>query len=514
MRLFLLTVTLVGVIMILAADVSGNREATSSVIIRDLGIALIVSAFITFAVELNASTRLRMDVAVDVMEAVYRHIIPPVIWSQVSSNVLRQDVICRDWELDIEVRSPEIDPIARRFEEAIGPGIHLVHYISDRTIENIKARPINYTVIGTVDADLCVATESVPRFHRIKVTGLGGSRDLDVIFQDKPPVGDDTEPGAIYAKENIQSALLTDDRANPEDKKFGNIVLKYERNRELRFELPCRIPASGKIRVRYDAWRGIRSPGLFVYTLGVPADGIKVKLSGTDNLDAYVEALHPDADEIENPSRREWRLNRGFLPGQGVQINFRPVRTGPRVGEISTANAPTDGADVHDATHERIVRPPHQERQKEEYLAELEGTLSADAIGKVDRSYWESRTADSLWILDQLYLLIKQVHQDASVRYTDNFVGIVRNGTFDDQITFYPKEASQLNVLLKMPRSEGLDERLEQSGLDSYGYKEDVGSYEIRLMEPKIRERPIILFELIALAYGGVETYLRPGEEQ
>jgi|GEM_PF-6584044 len=316
-HLALLSTALFGVCTIFWADTM--KETTFWILIRDLGIALIVSAFVTFAVELNASARLRLEVAVDVLQAAYQHVVPPVIWSQVTASILRSDVICRDWQLDIEVRSPESDTIAKKFEQ-LGTGIHLVHYVADRIIENINERPINYDVFGTLDADLCLPEQTIPRFTSLDVTWPGNpSNDIHI--------GDSEESKRAFVQ--IQTDLLSNENTTWKGT-FDRITFTHDQNVELKFATSYRIPAYETVRIRYEAWRGIRAPGLFVYTVGVPADSLTIRMFGPDDFEFNVLALHPDAEQIEHPTARYWRLNKGLLPGQGVQIGFARK---PRRGE-------------------------------------------------------------------------------------------------------------------------------------------------------------------------------------
>src|ERR1700730_9963636 len=120
--LFLLAAALIGVVAILVAALL--PQGTASVVIRDLGIGMIVSVFVTISIELYASARLRSEVATDVMEAIFQRLIPPVIWTQVATFVLRADVVCYNWELNIDVRTREEDTDAAAFEAKRGPGGH------------------------------------------------------------------------------------------------------------------------------------------------------------------------------------------------------------------------------------------------------------------------------------------------------------------------------------------------------------------------------------------------------
>ena len=66
-------------------------------ILRDLGIALLISAFVTFSIERYASNRLRQHITYDVLSAAYGKVVPEKIYTQVADNVFRSDVYPRQW---------------------------------------------------------------------------------------------------------------------------------------------------------------------------------------------------------------------------------------------------------------------------------------------------------------------------------------------------------------------------------------------------------------------------------
>ena len=70
-------------------------------VVRDLGIALLVSVFVTFAIELYASKRVRQELTYHALSAAYQQIVPEEIFDQIKDNVFQSDVYRRNWEVHI-----------------------------------------------------------------------------------------------------------------------------------------------------------------------------------------------------------------------------------------------------------------------------------------------------------------------------------------------------------------------------------------------------------------------------
>ena len=67
-------------------------------VVRDIGIALIISVIVTFSIEKYASDRLREHITYDVLSAAYAKVVPEKIYSQIADNIFRSDTYRRDWK--------------------------------------------------------------------------------------------------------------------------------------------------------------------------------------------------------------------------------------------------------------------------------------------------------------------------------------------------------------------------------------------------------------------------------
>src|SRR5207249_4711328 len=104
--LMLLTAAVGGTLVALAAGLEGNTNV-GTVLLRDVGIATIVAAFLAVTIELYSGTRLEKRVAENVLDATFEKLVPPVIYAQVRDNVFRSEVMRHDWTIELSIFNRE-----------------------------------------------------------------------------------------------------------------------------------------------------------------------------------------------------------------------------------------------------------------------------------------------------------------------------------------------------------------------------------------------------------------------
>ncbi len=325
-------------------------------VVRDLGIGLLVSVFVSITIELYASSSLRSALTAEMTEAIFQRLIPDAIWTQIATHIVRSNFMCKELELLIDVRRAGDDAtvagVQRKLREKYGASVHLVHYTAHWKVENITGATQAFPAAGGLDADLNLPDEGVPRFARFDVTG-GIPDDVHIALADPTPA---QAAATRSSTEFISPQVLYDLMASPEspaEKPLRLVTLRYRHNLDLGVwvnSLP-EIPARKEIEISYEAWRGIRSPGVFVYTSGFLADGIRVRLTGPDDLTFRVRALHPDARAMEHRTDDDWwRLSKGILPGQGVAIYFAPKAGQPPTTRAVQTNQPPRSTNIQAQT--------------------------------------------------------------------------------------------------------------------------------------------------------------------
>jgi hypothetical protein len=257
-------------------------------IMRDLAIALLISAFVTFSIERYASSRLREHITYDVLSAAYAKVVPEKIYTQVADNVFRSDVYRRNWEVHIDSSADQ---------PFLNEGIALITSTYSYDLENLNEHTISYAIPAAIDLDVPLPPESnLPCFMSFTVddgrTSQTDQKDTKELFAGPLPENHSKRAGNLTLMRDSQHLALTAD---------------------------VKLRARQKVTVRYKVERAIRVPGNYVLSATVPADGIKiiVKVAG---FKLTVVPLHPDREALSNPQDDTWQFEAGILPFQSFRF--------------------------------------------------------------------------------------------------------------------------------------------------------------------------------------------------
>jgi hypothetical protein len=259
-------------------------------LLRDLGIALLVSVFVTFVIERYASNRLREHITYDVLSAAYAKVVPQQIYRQVADNVFRSDVYRRNWEVHIQTKG--------KTEDIQQSHVAIVRGTTTYEVENLNEQEIRFEVSGGIDMDVRVADQIIPRFHKITLTDQSNRQLFNECISDN------------------DAKNLLKDGGSPI--RIGEGFLRQQ-DQQIRFAVPVSIPGRGKIGVTFEGERAVHVPGNYVLYATAPADGIKIVVSG-DQLHLEVFPLHPNRTALRRPSSNTWQFECGILPWQGFQL--------------------------------------------------------------------------------------------------------------------------------------------------------------------------------------------------
>ncbi|HEX9750208.1 MAG TPA: hypothetical protein VGB22_02800 [candidate division Zixibacteria bacterium] len=118
-----------------------------------------------------------------------------------------------------------------------------------------------------------------------------------------------------------------------------------------------------------------------------------------------------------------------------------------------------------------------------------------------DRGYWESRASrNTLEMTDQLLAVLRQWDPKLELKYNKYYIGLAKNGTPDNFVVFRPKREF-LQVEARLPRSEGTDRQLEDTGLDLMPYNKKWGKYRIRLTRLDLEKHHELVAEILKRAH-------------
>lgn len=100
---------------------------------------------------------------------------------------------------------------------------------------------------------------------------------------------------------------------------------------------------------------------------------------------------------------------------------------------------------------------------------------------ETDRSYWEHKaTTASVQIADRALEMINTDGPSYALKYNKHYIGLARDGMADSFVTFRPRR-KHIIIEWRIPRSEELDARLEDSGMSMLGYDKRWGRYRAQI---------------------------------
>jgi predicted transport protein len=118
-----------------------------------------------------------------------------------------------------------------------------------------------------------------------------------------------------------------------------------------------------------------------------------------------------------------------------------------------------------------------------------------------NRDYWEHRgTKETVAMADQILDIIHQFDRELELKYNKFYIGLAKNEQPNNFVIFRPKR-NHLRLELRLPRTDELDSKLENSGLDVMDYDERWRRYRIRLTRPELQKHNEFIRELLRQTY-------------
>ena len=129
-----------------------------------------------------------------------------------------------------------------------------------------------------------------------------------------------------------------------------------------------------------------------------------------------------------------------------------------------------------------------------------------DPRQSTDRSYWEARSsAKTLAMADDMLKLVRKATGDDRLghKYNKQYIGLAPDGVPDNFVTMRPRKNSQhMFTEMKVARSDELDARMEEAGLDILRYNPRYGAFELRLTPEDLTRNRALLMEIVQKGSG------------
>lgn len=118
-----------------------------------------------------------------------------------------------------------------------------------------------------------------------------------------------------------------------------------------------------------------------------------------------------------------------------------------------------------------------------------------------DRTYWENQATKAIVALaDELLEVIRVFDPQLELKYNKYYIGLAKQGRPNNFAIFRPKK-KDLRLEMRLDRSEELEGRLDEAGLDVMEYDRRSSRYRIRLTKPDIKKHQDLLADLLGQAY-------------
>ncbi len=120
-----------------------------------------------------------------------------------------------------------------------------------------------------------------------------------------------------------------------------------------------------------------------------------------------------------------------------------------------------------------------------------------------DRTYWLQRaSAETLAVTDELVKIIQETDPGVAPKYNKHYIGLAHGGVADNYATFVPRKKPPILVQFKIARSDELDRRLDDAGIEVLDYRSQYGQYRIRVDREDLDLRNDLLRDLAQMAHG------------
>jgi hypothetical protein len=252
-------------------------------ILRDLGMALLVAAIVTFAYELHARSLYDRENFVSMLQSVMGKVVPPNVWREVQATVIERDRIRRDVNIRIRLLRQDSLP-ANQAVLWMEFGYYLQGlHLKDRSIE------VNHVL----DDYMPDEDAGLPRFDRIII----GNEEYT--------------PSSFLGKDEKVRV------SNDGNVKIDNMKATLKLNLGSQEKPPIRI-----VTVRREL---IYLPSMYDIVMSELTEG-KITLTIDElpeNLEPAVEFRIGHPEKITPSVGNQWVFEGVMLPGQSINVRFK-----------------------------------------------------------------------------------------------------------------------------------------------------------------------------------------------
>lgn len=118
-----------------------------------------------------------------------------------------------------------------------------------------------------------------------------------------------------------------------------------------------------------------------------------------------------------------------------------------------------------------------------------------------DRAYWEKKgTKATVQLADDLLNIAREIDPSLELKYNKFYIGLSKDGQPFNFAQFRPRKTT-INLEINLPRSDDVDIKIDQSGLETLEYAARWQRYRLSLHRDDISKHKGLLKELMQAAY-------------
>jgi len=101
---------------------------------------------------------------------------------------------------------------------------------------------------------------------------------------------------------------------------------------------------------------------------------------------------------------------------------------------------------------------------------------------------------------DDLATMVKEIAPDLSLKYNKFYIGLAKNGQPSNFVIFRPKR-DWMRLEPRLDRTDEVQAKIEEAGLDVMEYDSRWGRYRIRLAKGDVKKHETLLRDILKRAY-------------
>ena len=123
-----------------------------------------------------------------------------------------------------------------------------------------------------------------------------------------------------------------------------------------------------------------------------------------------------------------------------------------------------------------------------------------------DRAYWEKKgTKPTVQLADELLGIAREIDPSLDLKYNKFYIGLSKDGQPFNFAQFRPRKTT-INLEINLPRSDDIDAKIDESGLEALEYAARWERYRLSLHKDDIPKHKALLKELMQAAYQSRST--------